>query len=293
MPAGLGILERGRRSMKRIAPFSVLLLVLAACAGPGGVSPSGGLLYQVPDPPGMVYLTADTTNIDIDAGAMGSFRMRSTTDAAVEMELARGADGVQVTARYQELNARMSQPMGTTLTATAADVEGDLVFTLGRTGETEIVTLPELKGNAGRLADPHGLAHMFFPRLPGGAVNPGDSWTDTIRYESEQSGGSTAFDAVLAYTVQGDTMVEGRSLLHVTYQGEGEVAGSEMTEGMEAFMNFSGEMSGFFLWDASRGVMVASETTNDMTGTVEVPAAGMPAMPMKASGTSRAKLQGG
>jgi hypothetical protein len=38
--------------------------------------------------------------------------------------------------------------------------------------------------------------------------------------------------------------------------------------------------------------MVAIETNTDMSGTVEVPAAGVPPMPMKAAGTSRAMLQG-
>jgi hypothetical protein len=250
-------------------------------------------MYQVPDPAGLVYLAGDTSNIDIDAGAMGSFRMRSTSVATLETEFARGADGVQVTARFQALDARMSQPMGATLTASEADVEGDIVFTLDRRGKATVVSMPELKGDAGQLADPHSVAFMFFPRLPGSAVDPGHVWTDTIHYETERPEASIVFDAVLTYTVQGDTLVDGMNLLHVTFDGDGDVAGGGITEGMEVFQNFSGGMVGFFLWDAARGIMVSSETTSDMSGTVEVPAAGMPAMPMKATGTSRVTLQGG
>ena len=47
------------------------------------------------------------------------------------------------------------------------------------------------------------------------------------------------------------------------------------------------------LWDPARGLMVASESSADMDGTVEVPAAGMPPMPMAVSGSGTVRLQGG
>jgi hypothetical protein len=78
----------------------------------------------------------------------------------------------------------------------------------------------------------------------------------------------------------------------VTFEGEGEVTGAGVTEGMDIIQTFSGALTGSFFWDLARGVMVSQETTTDMSGTVEVPAAGMPPMPMRAAGTSRAKLQG-
>ena len=36
--------------MKRVAVSILFLIAVAACAGPAGVSPGGGLMYQVPDP---------------------------------------------------------------------------------------------------------------------------------------------------------------------------------------------------------------------------------------------------
>ena len=98
--------------MKPIATSFILLMGLAACVGPFAASPGGGLMYQVPDIPELVYLTGDTTNIDIDAGPMGSLRMRGTGTATLAMSFERGAEGIQVTTTFQELDARMSQPMG-------------------------------------------------------------------------------------------------------------------------------------------------------------------------------------
>ena len=41
--------------MKRVAVSVLFLIAVAACAGPAGVSPGGGLMYQVPDPATVVY----------------------------------------------------------------------------------------------------------------------------------------------------------------------------------------------------------------------------------------------
>ena len=52
--------------MKRVAVSILFLIAAAACAGPGGVSPGGGLMYRVPDPAAVVYVTGDTMTVDID-----------------------------------------------------------------------------------------------------------------------------------------------------------------------------------------------------------------------------------
>jgi hypothetical protein len=278
--------------MKRFVTSLVLLLGLTACAGPGGVGPGGGLMYQVPESPSVVYLTGDTSNIDIDAGAMGSFRMRGTGTSTMAVTFARGDGGVQVTATFQELNARLSQPMGGAQTATEADVEGDIVFTLDSRGHSTPVSLPEVKGAASQLANPQALVYEFFPILPGGAVNPGDTWTDTLSYQVQTDQGDAETSSVMTYTLQGDTVVDGRTLLHITVSGRADITGSGVQEGMEVIQVFSGDIEGTVLWDVARALYVSGYFERDMSGTVEVPAAGMPPMPMTMTGKSHVKLQG-
>ena len=272
-------------------PF-LLLLGLTACAGPGGTSPGGGLLYRIPETPSVVYLTGDTSDIQIDAGPMGSLRMRGTGTATMGVTFARSEGGVQVTATFQELNARLSNPMGGAQTATAADVQGDLVFTMDERGRTAVVSLPETKGAAGQLANPQGMVYEFFPLLPGGRVNPGDTWTDTLHYKLEVDEGDTESTSIMTYTLQGDTVVNGRSLLHITMVGKGDVIGSGVTEGMEVLQVFSGDIEGTILWDPALSLYVAGFFERDMSGTVEGPAAGMPPMPMTVTGKSHVRLQG-
>lgn len=279
--------------MKYLAASTLLLVGMAACAGPGSVSPSGGLMYGVPETPTVVYVTESSQDIGIDAGAMGTMNMTSSSSATLGLSFVSGADGVEVTVAFQELSASMSQPMGGSLTASESDIEGPLVFTMDERGRGTPVTIPEAKGSAEQLVAPVSFVHEFFPRLPGGAVNPGDMWTDTIAWEASTSEGEMSTNTVTTYTLVGDTVVDGATLLHVTYEGMADVVGSGATEGMEVMQVFSGPVTGMFLWDSARGLLVAGESSQEMDGTVEVPAAGMPPMPMTVSGSGTVRLQGG
>lgn len=278
--------------MKSAAASFILLLGLTACAGLGGTSPGGGLIYRVPENPSVVYVTGDTTDIEIDAGPMGNLRMRGTGTSTMAVTFARGEEGVQVTASFQELNARLSNPMGGAQTATAADVEGDIVFSMDARGHTTVVSLPTTKGAADELANPQGLVYEFFPLLPGGAVDPGDTWTDTLHYRIEVGEGDTESTSIMTYTLVGDTVVDGRTLVHIAMTGKGDVTGSGVNQGMEVLQVFSGDVEGTILWDPARSLYVSGFFERDMDGTVEVPAAGMPPMPMTVSGRSHVKLQG-
>ncbi|MCK5652548.1 MAG: hypothetical protein KAJ42_14265 [Gemmatimonadetes bacterium] len=279
--------------MKYLAASALFLFALAACAGPGGVGPSGGLMYRVPDSPSVVYVAESSQDINIDAGAMGNMTMTATSTVTLGMSFASGPDGIQVTTTFEKLSASMTQPMGGSLSASESDIEGDLVFTIDEKGNGTVVTLPETKGSAEQLVSPATFVHEFFPRLPGGAVNPGDTWTDTVQYEVQTADADVSSNSVLTYTLVGDTVVDGTTLLHITYEGEADVVGAGVTEGMEAIQAFSGDVRGMFLWDPARGLMVAGESSQDMDGSVEVPASGMPPFPMTVSGSGTVRLQGG
>jgi hypothetical protein len=279
--------------MKSLCTSLVLLFCLSACAGPGGVAPSGGLMYRLSEPATAVYVAESRSDITIDAGAMGSFGMRATRDATLEVAFSPGVDGVQVTARYQTLSASMTQPMGGTQTASERDVQGDMVFTLDRKGKPTVVSLPTTRALAEQLVDPQSVVHEMFPRLPGGVVRPGATWTDTIQYQTRTSQGETSSNVVMTYTLVGDTVVDGAGLVRITYEGRANVRGAAMTEGMQVLQSVAGTVSGALLWDPARSLLVADEGAQDMTGSVEVPAAGMPPMPMAMKGTSSIRLQGG
>lgn len=279
--------------MKYLVASAPVLFGLAACAGPAAVAPSPSLMYRVPETPSVTYLTEGSQDISIDAGAMGSMTMTANSEAALAMSFAAGAGGIEVTTRFEKVSASMTQPMGGSLTASESDIEGDLVFTLDEKGVGTVVSLPGVKGSAEELVTPESIVHQFFPRLPGRAVNPGDTWTDTIQSETQTGQGNQTSKSVITYTLVGDTVVDGATLLHVSYEGTSDVVGTGTTGGAEVIQTASGDVEGMFLWDLARGLMVVDESNVDLDGTVEVPAAGMPPMPMTVSGSSTTRLQGG
>lgn len=279
--------------MKYVAASAALLFGLAACSGPGGVTPSGGLMYTVPATSSVVYIAESTQNISIDAGPMGSMAMTANSEAELAMAFASGPDGIQVTTTFQKVSASMDNPMGGAETASESDIDGQLVFTIDKTGKGTLVSAPEVKGTAEQLISPTTFVYEFFPRLPGGAATPGDMWTDTIQYEINMEQGDVSSSSVVTYTLVGDTVVDGLTLLHVTYEGDAEAVGTALSGGTEVIQTFAGDLTGMFLWDPARSLMVWSESSQDLDGTVEVPAAGMPPMPMTISGSGTAYLQGG
>ncbi len=211
----------------------------------------------------------------------------------MDVSFAPGAEGVEVRAGYRSLSASMTQPMGGAQRATERDIDGDLTFTLDRTGKPTVVSLPTTRAAAEQLVDPMGVVHEMFPRLPGGVVRPGDTWMDTIQYQTRTSQGDQSFNGVVTYTLQGDSLVEGSALLRITYEGTADVRGTAMTEGMQVLQSLSGTISGAVLWDPVRSLMVADEGSQDLRGSVEVPGMGMPPMSMSMRGTSSTRLQGG
>lgn len=253
------------------------LAAVSACAGGAGPSSSSPpvLGYSVDGAVNHSYSQADTTSLDLDMqGQVIDVRIRQT--ALLDMALAPTPEGVQVTATWPDLTVVMTNPMGPAERTTEDDVDGALVFTLDPRGAAEVVSVPTLKGSAPQMVVPQGIAQGFFPRLPGTPPTPGMSWTDTVAYEADIQGAQTSSETVFTYTVAGDTLVEGRSLLKVAMDGEGTTSQGGVTQGMNFTQELTGSEDGFFLWDLEAGVMRYRWTETAYSGTMSVAAAPFP-----------------
>jgi len=279
--------------MKRFLSLVILTALPVAGCGPfgGGPSPDAALAFGVPTPSSLTYLVGDTADIVIETGMMGTLEMTTSSSATLSLDFAPAAGGIQVTALYQEYSARRTNPMSGATTADQDDISGPLVFTLDRRGHAEIVQVPEVSGSALQFY-PQEVAYQLFPGLPGGAMDPGESWVDTMTYVVEGPDGGIATTHVNTYTLQGDTTVAGRSLMKIGAVGALTVEMMMSTEGMEVWQAFAGEISGSILWDPAVGMLYSSEMTRTASGTVDVPAAGVPPMPLTVTGTIKVLLQG-
>jgi hypothetical protein len=262
---------------------------LAACSGFGGPAPVRPLAYDVPSPPAATYHVTDTTRMNI-ATPMGDMAVDTEMDVTVAMTFERAADGFRVTGSVEDFSGSMTNPLTGRQTTDADDLSGSLEYTVGRRGDVEVASLPELPAAAEQMSPFSSIARELFPPLPDAVVDPGGTWVDTVTWTTELSVGEITSNAVLTYTMVGDTLVDGRTLLHFTVAGEVSSDADVTQAGMAMTQRIAGSSSGFILWDADRGLPVYQESNRELEGTLEM--VGMPPpLPMTAGGVTRVWLR--
>lgn len=274
------------------------IAVLTACAtasAPGGATtgPSGmTLAYAAAAPVSGTYEFSDSSAFTIQGGAIGD--IRATTRGAGTVNATYTQKGTDVEVRLQVTDFAGSftnSAMGGTTNATEADVPGEAVLTLTPRGEVTINSLP----TATRAAQQIGMSSAFFRRfairLPGGRVQRGSSWTDTLRTSEDASGVKSTVHDVVTSTWARDTTVAGRTLNVITHstQRQLDVAGS--SEGVEIRQKLSGTSTGHSLWDPQRNVVVERFETTSLSGTFDLPAMGLTGLPVTANGAGRLTLR--
>ena len=267
---------------------TALATAVAACSGYGGPAPARPLAYDVPEPPAATYQITDTTVLSITT-PMGDMAVDTEMDVTLALTFERAAEGVRVMGSVEDFSASMTNPMTGRETADADDLSGSLDYTIGRRGDAEVASLPELPAAAEQMSPFSSIARELFPPLPDAVVEPGGMWVDTVTWTTELSAGEATANAVLTYTLVGDTLVDGRTLLHFTVVSEVS-SEADVTQGaMDMTQIMAGSAGGFIFWDADRGLPVYQESNRELEGNLEV--VGMPPLPMSASGTTRVWLR--
>jgi len=226
--------------------------------------------------------------MDIDAGG-DRMQARTTGTSTLKAGFTRAPGGLQVAVDVIHLDGRLSTPLSSA-SADEAGIEGPLVFTMDRRGAVTLVSQPELSGAASQFFIPVQLAHSLFPRLPGRAARMGDQWTDTIAFEGARGPGTVGTSTILTYTVAGDTVVGGRSLVRLDLAGTSESRASGVMTGMDFSQSVEGTIEGWVLFDVGRSLMVESYTEGDLRGSMDVSAAPFP-LGVRLRSRSRVKLQ--
>lgn len=274
----------------RAAPSIIATAVAAGCAGPGGGSPPpvGVLTYGIPAPPSAVYHIGDTMSAEMDS-PMGELQV--TGSASVTMGLAFRADpaGVRVVGTVEAFSASVTNPMMGSETAGLDDLNGNLEVVVGRHGVEELASFPEVSGPVAAMSSFPGLGHLLFPRLPGGDADPGSSWVDTVTSSTGTEGQSANVTAISAYTLVGDTAVDGRNLVHIAATTEFTTEDAIEEGGMSMTRKMTGSAEGLILWHPERRLVAYAEYERDMKGTLSMGAMG--AMDLNLTGPTRIRLQ--
>ncbi|MBT8487531.1 MAG: hypothetical protein HKN72_11485 [Gemmatimonadetes bacterium] len=264
---------------------AALSALLSACAGG-----SPALEYGVPTPDAVRYTYGDTTTVTVSImGQNLEMAQRGVVDYAVAFSAAPA--GVNVSMTVSELEGVLSQPMGAPVRINTDDVQGALVFALDREGNAVIAEQLTVSMEASQMVSGLALSHTFFPGLPGRSVAVGDMWVDTVSYQGSEGAGDRSETAVYRYTVVGDTVVSGRSLLKIDVAGNNELSATLDVQGMSVSQRSEVEVEGWVLWDAQAGLMVERRSVSSGSGTASVPVAPGP-IPIQVRSTQVVRLAG-
>ena len=293
--------------LARAFPVSaVALLVACASGGPAPGDPStaaagaGGVLfrYGVPTPPTATYEIADTMTMIITTPDM---EMDMAMANASTVTLTHSADpdgaGISVSGTVSDYSSSMSSSMFGDMPTGEATVSGELEFVLGPLGDVEMVSTPEVSQADGMPVIPYLLnTDVLFPRFPEHPLRVGDTWADTTTSSADLDDaaagltGTVTGTTITAYTLVGDTVVDGKTYQKITFSGfsEGETSaddpGGDPAVGDNITTN---ALEGFFLWDADRGLVAFGEQMRTSEGSMMM--MGAPSA-MTGAGPSRVRL---
>ncbi|MEM7417807.1 MAG: hypothetical protein AAF389_20120 [Gemmatimonadota bacterium] len=247
-------------------------LAFASCGG--GTPEPPALEYGHGPESELTYVRGDTTIVSLSMmGQSLEIEQRGVMSLGVTMS--NTAAGADVRMSVLDLDASISNPMGAPMSFDETTVDGDVVFSLDRRGDATVESLPTVSLEASQMVSATALANGFFPGLPGGAPSPGESWVDTLTYESvDASGLRSAEESITTYTIVGPDTFEGRAVLRIELSGTSSLSNEFDMQGMSLSQESDVEVEGHLLWDHQRGVMV--ERVQNSSGSGRVSGAPVP-----------------
>ncbi len=259
-------------------------LLSGACAG-GSAGPV--FEYGPTDAP-LRYQISGSTESAIET-PMGPQNQSGTIEATVTVDIGGAVDGGRnVTVVFEAL-----ETSGTGIGQVAG---GDLigkpfVGVLAANGEMSFTGVPEVPSALARYFDPAPfLAQLLMPLPPEGGTDL-ESWP--VHQESTESTEMTIFSTLDGTArVVGDTVWNGIPAKIVLVEGEFQMEGSGTPTGSPAELDLvaSGPATSRFIWDAVRGVMLASNTDGGGEGVVSLPSMDL-SMPMTINSKQTTELQ--
>ena len=271
-----------------VTALAAIAAAATACAGPGSPAPAGMLAYGVPSPPTAVYDISDTVAISVTS-PVGNVEIAGGSALTLAMAFESAPGGVRLTGAVTSFEASLDNPMQGTMSAGLDQVSGTLELVLGRLGDVEVASVPEVSGPAAQLSPFPAIANEFFPRFADEVVEPGGAWVDTVTWTTDAGDIATTSTTAYTYTLVGDTVVEGRTLLYIGVAGEVASQATIETGPVSMDQKMNGTSTGFLLWDRERGLLAHAESERNLEGTTSVP--GMGSFNMTLAGPSRVRLQ--
>lgn len=272
--------------MRVLPTLLVGVTVAASGCSAGPPSPSGALGFRLPDPAAATYLSGDSLEVAVDS-PVGALTLSMRSEMTLALAFAEAPGGVEVTGTVEDFSASLENPMTGTTAVDESAVSGPLVFRIDPRGKATVSAVPVVDGGVEQLRPFLSLPHEIFPRLPGRPVETGASWVDTVAWSGTAATGDFESSTVFTYTLAGDTLVAGATLLRIAVHGDVTLEGSTGTQGASLEQHLTGSTTGTYLWNPVVGLVHEVRLERELEGTVRVSSMNLPEMPVRASGSLR------
>ena len=248
-------------------PTLAAVAALAGCTGPASPYPPGWLSYGFPSPPHAVYEITDTV-AGIAKSPVGDLEIAGEYEMSLDLSFERAPEGMRVRGIANGFEGTLSDPVQATGADDLEYLAGTLEFLMNRRGVVEVESFPELSGVDAEVFSFAELAYDLFPRLPDTVVEPGGTWLDTLRWHTDGEVTEVISRTVYDYTLVGDTVVDGRGLLHIAATGRVEFRIYTGRAGNLTRQSMKGSSTGVILWDPETRLVTSHEYQRDLEGTV-------------------------
>jgi len=250
-------------------------VAVGGCAGPGDPPLADPMAYGMPSPEGATfyYELADTLAVAMEV-PVGTMEGTVATTARVGLAFQADPGGVRVTGTVDSFAGTMTSAMMEPESGGLGDVAGTLEVVVGGQGVEDLVSFPKVRGSMAQTSPFPLLAFLLFPRLPEGEIEGRETWVDTATVSGDTGEMTTLTRMVSTYTLAGNTVVDGRTLVRIEVAGETTVENDIGLGAMMVEQKLEGSSSGFFLWDPERGLVTYAEYEQELEGTATVPTMG-------------------
>jgi hypothetical protein len=220
---------------------------------------------------------------------MGAQNQSGTIEATVTVDIGAPVDGGnRVTVVYEKFE---SSGAGVGRLEGGEMIGQPFGGVLASNGEMSFTEIPAIPDRLDRYFDPASFLSQMLMPLPSEGGTDLESWT--VHQESVESTEMTIFSTLDGTaSVVGDTVWNGIPAKIVVVEGEFQMEGSGTPTGSPAELDMiaSGPATSRFVWDAARGVMLASSTEGGGEGTVTIPSMDL-SMPMTLTSKQTTELQ--
>ena len=241
---------------------SALSALIATAAASGCAKPGATLGYGLPSPPDAVYRIDEAVEVYIAAPG-GSWEVSGGYSLNLDMRFEMEPGGMRARGIVESFEGSLSDPIGD-----LGYLVGTIEFVANPGGVVEVESYPRLSGLPARELSLAGLPYDLFPRLPEDTASAGVTWADTVSWHTDQEEAELSYIANYTYTLVGDTVVDGRDLLHIAVAGEIELFTAWDEPGNLLVRRVKGPLTGFILWDPERGLVAHHQYEKDLVGTV-------------------------